>query len=182
MNHRWMWSGGLDSNLLKSTICRSPVFMKMLYISDVRLLLDFASPVRNTGFLGDLNLLESVQRCWTKQVDGLSSLPYLDRLDRLNLFSINGRLLCTDLIQCYKIFHDLSAIKPNDLFVMAANLGTRGHSLKILHPRPTTEARRRYFSCRIVKDWNALPIDVVNAPSLPHANQSLTLYPVNHAL
>ncbi|KAK4309434.1 hypothetical protein Pmani_018931 [Petrolisthes manimaculis] len=61
-------AGGVASNLLKSTVCRSLSFMKTLFISDVRPLLDFASPVWNTGFLGDMRLLESVQRRWTKQV------------------------------------------------------------------------------------------------------------------
>ncbi|KAK4303435.1 hypothetical protein Pmani_024548 [Petrolisthes manimaculis] len=128
-------AGGEASNLLKSRVCRSLSFMKTLFISDVRPLLDFASPVWNPGFLGDMRLLESVQRRWTKQVGDMSLLPYPERLKRLDLFSTNGRLLRLDLILCYNIFHDMSVIKPYDLFVMAPHCGTRGHPLKILHPR-----------------------------------------------
>lgn len=159
-------AGGIASNLLKSTVCRTPSFMKSLLISDIRPLLDFASPVWNTGFQGDFRLLESVQRRWTKQVLNMSNLSYQERLLNLNLFSIKGRLIRSDLIMCYKIFHDLSIIKPLDLFIMAPVLGTRGHSLKIFHTRTETEARRRFFSCRIVELWNSLPRDVVEAPTL----------------
>ena len=125
------------------------------------------SPVWNSGFLGDLRLLESVQRRWTKQVSNLSHLSYLERLKSLNLFSIRGRLLRSDLILCYKIFHDLSPIKPLDIFELTPReIRTRGHSFKIFHPRPATEARKRFFSCRIIRHWNSLPRFVVEAPTL----------------
>ena len=159
-------AGGIASNFLKSTVCRSASFMKSLLISDIRPLLDFASPVWNTGFSGDLKLLESVQRRWTKQVSNLAHLTYPDRLSNLNLFSIRGRLLRSDLIQCYKIFHNLSPIRPHDIFMLAPHLGTRGHPFKIFQPRATTEARRRFFSCRIVHHWNSLPQTVVEAQTL----------------
>ena len=93
-------AGGVATNLLKSTVCRSPSFMTTLLISDIRPILDFASPVWNTRFEGDTHLLESVQRRWTKEVCGLSPLSYEERLIRLNLLSMRGRLLRADLIQC----------------------------------------------------------------------------------
>lgn len=67
----------IASNLLKFVVCRSLLFMKSLFISDIRPLLDFASLVCSTGFLGDLELLESVQRRWTKEV--LNQSPYTTR-------------------------------------------------------------------------------------------------------
>ena len=49
-----------------------------------------------------LKLLENVQRRWTKRIDGMATLSYGDRLRSLNLYSIQGRLLRADLIQCWK--------------------------------------------------------------------------------
>lgn len=72
--------------------------MTSLFISDVRLILDFASPVWNLGSFGQSKLLESVQRRWTKQTTGLANLPYSDRLTSLGLFYVKGRLLRQDLI------------------------------------------------------------------------------------
>ena len=54
-------AGGIATNFLKSTVSRSANFMSSLFISDVQPLLDFASPVWNLGYLGQNNLLESVQ-------------------------------------------------------------------------------------------------------------------------
>lgn len=159
-------AGGVATNLLKSTVCRSANFMSSIFSTDIRPLLEFASPIWNTGFTYDLKLLESVQRRWTKQIEGLSSFPYSERLKRLNMYSTKGRLLRQDLIYAYKIFHGLSAIKPSDIFLLAPDIGTRGHRFKIFVQRPQVEARKRFFSHRVVKYWNALPSDLVDSPSL----------------
>ena len=156
---------GLASNLLSHTSNRSLFFMKELYVSHVRPILTFASPVWNTGYIGDSRKLESVQRRWTREVRGFGELPYSDRLQKLNLSSIKGRLQRTDLIYCWKIFHGKCYIKPEQLFILSTN-PTRGHCYKIFKPRIRTEIRRRSFSYRVISTWNSLPSDVVTSPTL----------------
>ncbi|KAK3886186.1 hypothetical protein Pcinc_009646 [Petrolisthes cinctipes] len=92
-------AAGLANNLLKSTLCRSSDFMVTILKSHIRPVLEFVSTVWNTGYLGDLRLLESVQRRWTKLIDGLADLSYTNRLKALNLYSVQGRLLRADLIK-----------------------------------------------------------------------------------
>lgn len=70
----------LSYSFLKSTLCRSPSFMVKLFITHVRPLLEFASPVWNTGYITDLSLLESVQRRWTKLITGCETMSYDQRL------------------------------------------------------------------------------------------------------
>ena len=159
-------AGGLATNLLKSTVNRSPRFMKTLYISHIRPLLDYASCVWFSGYVEDLKLLESVQRRWTKNISGLEILSYSDRLKYLDLYSIQGRLLRADLIKYWKIFHGLSAIKVSDIFQLAPVVGTRGHSCKIFHPHSRLDCKKRFFSVRCIPVWNSLPADTVAASSL----------------
>ena len=159
-------AGGMASGLLKSTVCRSPEFMVHLWISHVRPLLEYCSVVWNTGFVGDLRLLESVQRRWTRSVSGLEGLGYAQRLRSLNLFSVKGRLLRADLIQCWKIFNGQSVMLPVDLFQLAPESGTRGHRFKLYCGRASVEARRRAFPVRCVSEWNGLPDAVVGAETL----------------
>ena len=64
----------------------------------VRPIIDFASVVWNTEYIGNLKLLESVQRRWTKKITGFSELSYDQRLMALDLFSIKGRLLRADMV------------------------------------------------------------------------------------
>ena len=157
-------ANGVVFNILRSTECRSSEFMRQVFISHIRPLLDFGSVVWNTGFIGDLRSLERVQRRWTKRVAGLANLSYSDRLSRLDLFSISGRLLRTDLIFVWKI---LNGFIPslNDLFVVDVGR-TRGHSFKLRVPRFHTDSRSRFFSVRVVALWNSLPESVVSASSL----------------
>ena len=159
-------AAGLANNLLKSTLCRSSDFMLAILKSHIRPILEFGSTVWNTGYLGDLRLLETVQRRWIKHIDGLADLPYADRLKALNLYSVQGRLLRADLIKCWKIFHELSVISPSDLFTISPITTTRGHRYKLAKPHIHTECRRRFFSIRCIDHWNSLPDSVVGANTL----------------
>ena len=155
--------GGMASNFLKSTVCRSSKFMLNVLTIHLRPVLEYGSPLWNTGYKGDLVLLEAVQRRWTKNIEGLESLPYHARLSHLDLFSVQGRLWRTDMLLCWKIFHGASRIRPEQLFVMAPDVGTRGHAFKILPPHLESEARKRFFATRVISDWNGLPNRVVQA-------------------
>ena len=157
---------GLANNLLRSTLCRSDEFMRNVFIAHIRPLLEFSSLVWNTGYLGDGELLESVQRRWTKHIDGMRNLDYADRLRQLNLYSVKGRLLRADLIKYFKIFNYLSPISPADLFILSPASLTRGHRFKILKPHVSIESRRRCFSVRCIDMWNSLPGELVECGSV----------------
>ena len=168
-------AAGVANNILSSTVCRSPMFMKFIFSTYVRPILEFGSPVWNTGYQGDLRLLERVQRMWTKQVHGLENLPYSERLAALNLFSVKGRLLRADLILMWKIFHGISSITPQDLFSMEVRPGNRGHRFKIRKLFAGSEQRSRFFSYRHIDLWNSLPSEVVSAASITTFKRKLHL-------
>ena len=134
--------------------------------SHIKPILEFGSTVWNTGYLGDMRLLELVQRRWTKHIDGLAELPYTDRLKALNLYSVQVRLLRADLIKCWKIFHNQSAITPSDLFSPSPVTTTRGHRFKLAKPHIYTECRHRFFSIRCIDHWNSLPDSVVGVNTI----------------
>ena len=72
--------------------------MIALFATHIKPILDYCSTVWNVGYAGDLTLLDGVQRRWTISIDGMQGLSYTERLKSLNLFSIKGRLLHSDLI------------------------------------------------------------------------------------
>ena len=90
---------GLSSSLLIATVNRSPEFMVTLFVTHIRSILDYCSCVGNLGYGRDTSLIESVQRRWSKNIDGLQGLTYKERLKSLKLFSIKGRLLSSDLFK-----------------------------------------------------------------------------------
>ena len=70
---------GVSHGILKGTACRSPSFMREVFITHIRPLLEWGSVVWFTGYLGDIRLLESVQRRWTRRIVGFDGLSYGER-------------------------------------------------------------------------------------------------------
>ena len=117
-----------------------------------------------------------MQRRWTKRIDALDEMSYSDRLSELNLYSVKGRLLRADLIKYWKIFHGKCCIDPEDLFVLAPQVQTRGHRFKLAHVPRSLECRRRFFSLRRVSAWNSLPDEVVGLESVDSFKRSIHVF------
>ena len=143
--------------------------MLMLFVMHVRPILDNYSCVCGipTGYVGDMKLLETVERYWMKNVEGLTEVAYAARLRQLELFSVKGRLLKADLIKYWKIFHGKCGDANLKDVLLAAPYGrTRGYPLRLLMPVCRSDVKGRYFGTRCVILWNSLPISVVSVDCL----------------
>ena len=99
---------------------------------------------------------------FTKRIPGLSNFSYSERLEKLNLQSLEHRRLLTDLTTCYNIVHGYSRIVFDDFFSFIPNqFNTRGNSLRLTTPLDKTNIRKYFFSSRIIKPWNSLPDEIV---------------------
>ena len=92
-------------------------------------------------------MLESVQRRWTKKVNGMTNWSYRERLRALNLFSIKGKLLSADLIKYWRAICDKARVCDlSELFVKSPSNRTRGHRFKLLAPRCLTDILHKFFN------------------------------------
>ena len=66
----------------------------------------------------------------------------------------------------WKIFNPQSEVGLGTLFEREFHLATRGHRYKLSVPRCRTETMRRFFSVRVVREWNALPLQVVESGTI----------------
>ena len=138
---------------------------KPLYQSMVRVQLDYLSSVWAPYKKKDIELVEQVQRRATRQVPGLSGLSYPERLKCLDIPSLKYRRARGDMIEVYKIMQEIS--DPEATLNLPRSTGpTRGHNLKLFQQRASKDIRKHFFTNRVVKVWNSLPEDVVNAPSV----------------
>ena len=133
-----------------------------LYKSLVRPLLETSVSVWNPYMVKDVKQLEAVQRRATKLVRGISQLSYNERLKALKLPTLQHRRKRGDMITTYKIFHGLVDTDPSNFFKINQNK-TRGHRYKIVLNKCRLNARKNFYSQRIVKEWNCLPANIVEA-------------------
>ena len=140
--------------------------MCRMFCTYIRPILEYNSAIWNPSLAKDIRKIESVQRYFTKRIPGLSCLPYSDRLRRLNIETLELRRLKFDLVMVYKIIYGLVHLSCVDFFDISLASVTRGSGLKLFVPDARLNVRKHFFAVRVVKVWNTLPQNAVNAISL----------------
>ena len=157
-----------------------PQSFKLLFKSLVRPHLEYGAPIRNPRLKRDITELEKGQRRATRQVPQLRGLSYEDRLRKLQLPTLRYRRLRGDMIETYKLLHDIyDPILPKLLDPVEKSM-TRGHSFKLPKKSAKNNIKGHVFSHRIVNDWSSLPEDVVSAPSVNAFKNRLDSHWRNH--
>ena len=105
--------------------------------------------------------IESVQRCFTRKLYGLSNLSYLDRLHVLGLETLEHRRLIHDLILCYKCLHGLIGTDNINFWCVQMSPRTRNNGLKLYKAHCNIDVRKAFFTNPVVDIWNSLPAAVV---------------------
>ncbi|KAK4827175.1 hypothetical protein QYF61_015137 [Mycteria americana] len=111
-----------------------------------------------------MDLVKWVPRNATKMVRGLELLSYEGKL-RVGVV-LGKRRLQGDIIA---VFHYLKEAYKKDggrLFTKDCSDRTRGSGFKLKEDRFRLDIRKKFFMMRVVRHWNRMPREVVNAPSL----------------
>ena len=95
----------------------------------------------------------------------LEHLPYADRLRELGLFSLKRRLW-EDLIAAIQYFKEACKKAGEGLFMRACSDRMSGNSFKLEEGRFRLDLRKKFFTVRVVRHWNRLSREAVDAPSL----------------
>ena len=156
------------SGMLMKNIChKSKEIMIPLYKATVRPHLEYANAVWAPYKRKDIDKLEKVQRQFTKRINGLKDYDYQTRLYKLKLPSLEFRRVRGDLIEAYKLTHNIyDPLTTSSLLQLSSNTKTKGHSFKLQKKRVNTKKYQFFFTNRIINLWNKLPEDVVSADSI----------------
>lgn len=147
----------------------SPQLKTTAYFTLVRPLLEYACTVWDPYIKSEVRQLEQVQRRAARYVlnrhHSTSSVGSM--LQELQWPTLEERRRLCRLHMLYKIRHQLVAINGEQYLSTAARVSRRtSNPYSYLVPQSTTDYHRQSFFPRTVRDWNALPDEVVSAPSL----------------
>ncbi|KFW06644.1 hypothetical protein N326_08555, partial [Eurypyga helias] len=102
----------------------------------------------------------------TKMLRGLEHLCYGDRLRELGLFSLEKRRLRGDLIAAFNCLEGAYEKAGGRLVTRTCSEKTGGNGFKLKEGRLRFSMRKKFFMERVVRHWNRLPREAVDAPSL----------------
>ena len=108
--------------------------------------------------------MEQVQRRAIKMIRGLEHLPCEDRLRELGLFSLEKAL--GRPYSSLPVPEGAYRKAGERLLIRADSDRMRGNGFKLEEGRFRLDIRKKFFTVRVVRHWNRLPREAVDAPSL----------------
>ena len=154
--------------ILRTFSSRSQMVIIPLYISFVRSRLEYSCPLWIPYTKKDIMAIEAIQRSITSKIWETSNMNYLERLEFLNLYSLQRRRERYCIIHVWKILHGYS---PNDIlmsFHHNSRLGPVADIPKLVSKRQHVNTLRdKSFSCNGPRLFNLIPKELKEIESLP---------------
>ena len=159
--------------IVRNIISREEEVMLLLYKTIIRPHLEYCvqvwSPAAHHGSWSMIIDLEKIQKKFTRLINGIGLLPYSERLATLKLTTLAERRLRGDLIETYKISNGIVDYGKN-LFKWSRS-GSNIVSRTVCGRK--NALRQNFFSQRVHKYWNLLPLSVKKAKNINQFKNNL---------
>ena len=155
---------------------REKTVMTTLYKSLVRSLLEYCCPLWDPVKVTEIQLLEGVQRTFTRCVGGLEKMNYWERLSRLKMMSLQRRRERYIILMMWKILNNVVPNCCDVKFTETSRHGTRA-IVPSLSRSSSSSNQTLYdssFAVRGPRLWNIVPENVKAAVSFDSFKNSLS--------
>ena len=160
---------GVLSQIRRATIVRDSHTFTKIYKAFVRPLLESSAPAWNPYKRGDVEALEKVQKRSLRMITDTGPLSYENKLQKLNLQSLESRRLRGDLLETFKYLNGFNNVDAQ-LFTFVRerhDKDTRSHANDdLVQEKTNLHIRKFFFTNRVTQAWNSLPSDVKEAKSI----------------
>eukprot|EP00923_Selenidium_pygospionis_P000112 GHVN01000206.1.p1 GENE.GHVN01000206.1~~GHVN01000206.1.p1 ORF type:complete len:364 (+),score=15.77 GHVN01000206.1:445-1536(+) len=146
----------------------------LYYLLFLRPLLEYAIPVWWGVSDTYRDRVERMQRSFLRLIFGFKELTYDERLRRTKLLTISERSFCYDVTIIYKAVNSRTVLshlfKPSSSDSYSLRSTTEQHLSK---EWSRLECRQRFFTIRGVDNWNSLPLEIREQPSIERFKRDL---------
>ena len=140
--------------------------MRKSFITYIRPILEYDSSIWNPSEIYLIDMIENIQREFSRRIPSITDLSYRDRLEKLNLEPLELRRLRYDLGLYYKVLNNLTPLNPSDYFLIYHSPpSSRSASIYLTRPIRASNKFLSSFFFRCIDVWNRLPITVTSAES-----------------
>ena len=128
----------------------------LLYKAFIRSNLEYCTAIWSPSKVTEINMIEAIQRKYTKGLCHEQNLDYSQRLKALQLISLENRRKYYDVCFGYKLLHGmLTNINLDDLHIQTHSEGRRAGSM--LAKMSVSRRLDAEFSYRLINNWNEIP-------------------------
>ncbi len=153
--------------LFRGFLCRDLQFLRKAFVTYIRPVVEYNSIIWSPSQVTYIDLVERVQRRFTKRIPCLQSMSYNERLSAINLPSLELRRLHFDLLNYYKIINHQTSLIPESLYSYHVPPDSlRNATPFIQKPRNASSALLSSFVYRSIDCWNFLPAEAKALPNL----------------
>jgi hypothetical protein len=153
--------------LLRTFTSRDKDTMMLLFKTYVRSIVEYCCPLWSPHYQCDVIRVESIQRSFTAKISGLKSMNYWERLNHLQLYSLQRRRERYSIILVWKIYYNHI---PNFVNISFNESARRG----VTCTRPLGSSKyssintMRFYSFPSVASalFNVVPHDIKSIPTL----------------
>ena len=130
-----------------------PMFYKKMYVCYVRPLLEYACQVWSPMLKCNIDRIEKVQQYYSRRICS-RNMSYFDRLNFLNIESLEQRRIKSDLVLFFKLNLDKISIDISNNYSIVSRSRSHSKHLYVFYSR--TDKRKLFWINRIVSNWNDL--------------------------
>ena len=164
---------GIITKIFKS---KSPSIIIPLYKTFVRPHLEYNSTIWSPYTKKNIKKIEKVQKRMCNIIYGARSMSYSQKLKKSNLLSLQVRRIKDQIINVYKIKHNLMDLDFDEFFSKNKYEKTRGNAFRLTFQKSKSKIRHHFFSCSVVKHWNKLKSNEINVRSLKMFKRNVLNY------
>jgi len=99
-------------------------------------------------------------------IRGMKHLSYEERLKEMGLFSLEKSRRWGHLVAAFQYLKGVYKKAGEGLFKRACSDRTSWNGFRLKKSSFRLDIRKKFFTLRVVRQWNLLPREVVDAPSL----------------